>query len=486
MKAFLLCALPLAFALFSCTEKPLVVVDLSDSESFAAENADIVITSGEGWESASESEKRETERGLLVFRAWHVPRADALSRRRDATLDSCLNGEEELVPLAELDAPYIALRVDGLTVADNEYPLVKVIRTEFRVMEKTPRFAWFFGKTRSQKRESRVAEKIAALKEEALETSVSRIESAPRVLWIAAGGDVMLGRGALDILAREGPAGIFGGTADLIKNADISVINLEGVISSRGEKIQKSYNFRFAPAAAPALKNAGINAVLHANNHVFDYGMDAFTDSLAALKAAGIGALGAGNTIEEAAAAYEIVSPNGTARLFGIASFPREQNWDGASAAARQNLAGMLFASRGGADKLKENLSEAFDIVFFHGGAEWSTSPDARTRELYTGLIDAGADLVIGSHPHVTQGFEWINGKAVFWSLGNFVFGGMDGTAGGEQGLFVSLGYAGKKLAYLEPEAVALKGSRAVIAPRGEPDIFYARSQALPQFCVSD
>jgi poly-gamma-glutamate synthesis protein (capsule biosynthesis protein) len=119
------------------------------------------------------------------------------------------------------------------------------------------------------------------------------------------------------------------------------------------------------------------------------------------------------------------------------------------------------------------------DIVLFHGGDEWSREPTAATRRLYTGLVKSGADLVIGSHPHVVQGFEWIDGKAVFWSLGNYVFGGMENTDGGEEGLFIKLGYLGNQLVYLEPYALALTHTRTDIAPRENLETFYRLSREL-------
>jgi poly-gamma-glutamate synthesis protein (capsule biosynthesis protein) len=97
---------------------------------------------------------------------------------------------------------------------------------------------------------------------------------------------------------------------------------------------------------------------------------------------------------------------------------------------------------------------------------------------LYAGFIRAGADLIIGSHPHVVQGFEWIGGKAVFWSLGNYVFGGMENT-GGETGLLISLGYMGTRLIYLEPHAVILSHNRTNLGSVKDLDRFYALSREL-------
>jgi poly-gamma-glutamate synthesis protein (capsule biosynthesis protein) len=188
--------------------------------------------------------------------------------------------------------------------------------------------------------------------------------------------------------------------------------------------------------------------------------------------------LGAGRTIDAASSPFIY----GGVRVFGIGSFPRERSgWDGASVAVSAEKSGILFASRGGSEKLKAALAAqgSLNVVLFHGGNEWASQPDGGTRRVYTELAEAGADLLIGSHPHVTQGFEWIAGKPVFWSLGNFVFAGMDNTAGGEEGLLVKLGFYGKTLVYLEPHALALKQARTDLAPQEKLAAFYRLSQQL-------
>jgi poly-gamma-glutamate synthesis protein (capsule biosynthesis protein) len=142
----------------------------------------------------------------------------------------------------------------------------------------------------------------------------------------------------------------------------------------------------------------------------------------------------------------------------------------------------MLHSGRGGIEKLKSRFSPGDDeinIVVFHGGTEWSTSPDTATRTMYTDLIRAGADLVIGSHPHVVQGFEWVLGKPVFWSLGNYVFGGMENTDGGEEGLFIRLAYLRDRLIYLEPYALTLTYTWTEIAPPARLKTFYDRTKQL-------
>ncbi|WP_461251875.1 CapA family protein, partial [Treponema sp. R8-4-B8] len=83
------------------------------------------------------------------------------------------------------------------------------------------------------------------------------------------------------------------------------------------------------------------------------------------------------------------------------------------------------------------------------------------------------------SHPHTVQGFEWLDGKLVFWSLGNYVFAGMGGLDGGEEGLLIRLGYMGKTPVYFEPVPVQLKGPRSDIGKAEQLNRFYSLSREL-------
>jgi poly-gamma-glutamate synthesis protein (capsule biosynthesis protein) len=408
---------------------------------------------------------------ILISKVWLVPREDVLAGRTGTSREACTEGRETLVPPGEIGPPFVALRVDGRALGEADYPLVRAAGVRVRGEE-------------GKKPGSRLQERLRRLEESLAAAPKPLVQPTEPPVWIAAGGDLMLDRGASEILFNEGPAGIFGGTAEMLAQADLTLVNLEGVVSRRGERVPKSFNFRFVPEIAPALRDAGIDAALHANNHVYDYSGEAFLDSLSWLDAAGIGAAGAGLNVDAASEPREFQRGGRVFRVFGLASFPRERNgWDGVSAAAGPDQPGMLHAGAGGGEKLKPKLDRddpgTVDIVLFHGGVEWSTRPDGPTRELYTGLIRAGADLVIGSHPHVVQGFEWVLGKPVFWSLGNYVFGGMENTEGGEEGLFIRLGFWEGRLLYLEPFALTLTHTRTDIAPAEKLETFYARSREL-------
>ncbi|MDR0472822.1 MAG: CapA family protein [Treponema sp.] len=412
---------------------------------------------------------------IVVSKTWFVPQEDSLAGRMETTLELCLEGKENLVGIDGIAPPFVALKVDGDTAGDDGYPLIRLglMRLVFDESNKN------------------CVEKAAALEKLLREFPRPLIKEKPVLTWISSAGDMMLGRNAGNILLNQGPKALFGGAAEIFRQSDLVIVNLEGSLSSRGRPAQKSYTFRFEPPKplAAAVKNAGIDAVLYANNHTFDYGEEAFLDTMNYLDEAGIAFLGTGRNEEEALSPFIFEKDNFSAHVWGLVSFPGERSgYDGLGNVAGPDKAGFLHARRGGAEKIKARFSkrdrdgkESLNMVFFHGGAEWSHSPNAATRELYTGMVREGADLIIGTHPHIVQGFEWVGEKLVFWSLGNFVFAGMEDTGGGDEGLLIRLGYWGKKPLYIEPFALDLLGPRVELAPNQKQrlDNFYRMSKEL-------
>ena len=438
------------------------------SDTASHKTADMRISFFSAWEH------ERIENSIVLSRTWFVPCEDPLNGRTNTSYIRCMAGQEDMVSITELQPPFVALRVDELSVADEDYPLVK--RTGVVIQN-----------VQSETPPELISELSAALQaalNAAQDNSAPQAPETkrPTLFWVASGGDVLLDRGADKLLMAEGPRSIFGETAQFLADANLALINLECAVTDQGTAVPKTYNFRCTPLSMPALRASGIDAVLLANNHAFDYGDEGLLDSLRYLKEAGIGVLGVGLNEEEASAPFVFED---AAQVFGIASFPPERNgWDGLSVAAADDKPGLLHAGKDGAAKLKARFStddSVLDIVLFHGGEEWTDEPDEATRALYASLIDAGADLLIGSHPHVVQGFEWIQGKPVFWSLGDYVFGDMWEThdLGGEDGLFIMLGFWGKRLLYLEPYPVTLSDIRTSIAPRENLSRFYTLSRDL-------
>jgi poly-gamma-glutamate synthesis protein (capsule biosynthesis protein) len=379
--------------------------------------------------------------------AWDtalVPIAEFDSGTPEANLAECLDGTLRLSLPDRIPAGYVARLVDGLAFDDTEYALGARILIDVR-------------------RNGRTGRRPASLLSDELGRSMAEMTGPPPLRWLAAAGDMMLGRGAAGLLARDGSAALMGGAAAILHEADAAVVNLEGVVTDRGTKAFKAYTFRYDPSVAPMLAKVGIDAVLVSNNHALDWGMAGFTDMLKVLERAGIGALGGGPDLEAASAAYEAKG----FRLYGLSSYPRElSGWDGRMHAAGAGSPGIMRAEGCGTARLAEGFRDGVvDAVFVHGGTEWSTAPDMATRELFHALVDAGADAVFGSHPHVAQAVELYKGRPIFWSLGNFVFQGMQGTPGGQKGLLGLVGFLGERAVYIRSIPLLLDGERVDIAP---------------------
>ncbi len=238
-------------------------------------------------------------------------------------------------------------------------------------------------------------------------------------------GDIYLSEHVLR--AYDGAGGINGvlddGLRKEIEEADIFMANQEFPFSDRGNPAaDKQFTFRLPPSRVSVLGDIGVDIVTLANNHALDYGSDALTDTCRTLDEAGILRVGAGENREEAARA-EIMDLNGISVGFVGASrvFPTA-DW-----AAGASHIGMLSAydAEGFLEAVRQARQQCdYLVVYVHWGIERDTVPQTYQRQLAYQAVDAGADMVVGSHPHVLQGIEYYKGKPILYSLGNFVFGG--------------------------------------------------------------
>ncbi len=233
-------------------------------------------------------------------------------------------------------------------------------------------------------------------------------------------GDVMFGRTVNSHMlatASHDPYP-FTYTADFLRGFDLTIGNLECVISTLGAPVPKSYNFRGDPRAYDRLLNAGFNLVSVANNHSGDYGKAAFLDEFLTLPRHGISPIGGGHDKQQAhTPVYKTVRGTTIAFLAYDEIIPYSFAADATTpghawldeAALRQDVA-------------KARHSADFVITFVHWGIEYFTSLTANQRHLAQVAIDSGADLVVGAHPHVIEPYEFYKGKLIVYSLGNFVF----------------------------------------------------------------
>ncbi len=227
--------------------------------------------------------------------------------------------------------------------------------------------------------------------------------------------------------------GILGGFSrelvDEMNAADIMMVNNEFAYSTRGSKTpDKSFTFRANPDRVTILKEMGVDIVSLANNHALDYGQDALLDTFDTLTQAGIDYIGAGEDLERAKA--PVYYTIGDKKIAYIAASRVVFAMDWYAADSKPGMIGTYDPA-----PVLETIREAttnsdFVVAFLHWGVERSTYPEKYQRDLARQYIDAGADLVVGCHPHVMQGFEFYKGKPIAYSLGNYWFNAREQKSG--------------------------------------------------------
>ena len=237
-----------------------------------------------------------------------------------------------------------------------------------------------------------------------------------RLLFV---GDIMLDNLPGETVAEGGDP--FAHFASILDGADLAVGNLECVVATVGEKVPKSYNFRAHPRVVPLLARY-FDAVSLANNHTGDFGKEALVEMLDLLDKGKVRHFGAGRNLEEAHAPLILEHKGLRIALLGYDEFrPREF-------AAGPDTPGVAWSlweqPRVLADIRAARTKHRADLVipYMHWGWEGDPEPNERQRALARRMIDAGADVVVGGHPHVTQGAESYKGRLIVYSLGNFVF----------------------------------------------------------------
>ena len=236
-------------------------------------------------------------------------------------------------------------------------------------------------------------------------------------------GDVMMDSFIADYIRDYGVDYPWTDVSPILNKADIVVANLETSVSTRGlTKKPKGFGFRSAPDTLQGLVNSGIDLVTLANNHVKDYGDDAFFDTLAHLDEYNIKYAGAGKNLEEAEQAV-ILEHNGLKIGFlSLSSIIPWQGWQ-----ADEESPGVAELNPEDYQGLLQNIQEAKNksdivIVILHWGTEYKYEPNDWQVELAHKMIDNGADVIIGHHPHILQGIEFYQEKPILYSIGNFVF----------------------------------------------------------------
>ncbi len=210
----------------------------------------------------------------------------------------------------------------------------------------------------------------------------------------------------------------------LLRDCDICMLNNEFPYSDRGTPTEgKKYTFRASPSTVHYLTDMGADIVGLANNHAYDHGAEALLDTFDTLDGEGIPYVGAGHNIEEAMKPVYFIA--GGMKLGFVAATQIERMTPPDTREATETEPGVLRTLDPA--KFLSVIEEAeansdFVIVFVHWGSENTNDFEASQRDLAEKYAASGADLIIGAHPHVLQGFDYVDNVPVMYSLGNFWF----------------------------------------------------------------
>lgn len=234
-------------------------------------------------------------------------------------------------------------------------------------------------------------------------------------------GDVIFAGKVGELLQKQGYDYPFSALGGMFKQDDLTVVNLETPVTTGGVSAEnKQFVFKSAPQALDALKAAGVDAVNLANNHSLDMGTEGLLDTLGHLDQRGIPHVGAGRNAKEAYTAQHFERKGIKIALLGFTRVIPHSDW---VAGANQPGVASVYDNREALKAIaREKASNDLVIVIVHWGKERVEQYDGIQQELGRSFIDAGADLVIGGHPHVLQGIEPYKGKWIAYSTGNFIF----------------------------------------------------------------
>jgi poly-gamma-glutamate synthesis protein (capsule biosynthesis protein) len=238
-------------------------------------------------------------------------------------------------------------------------------------------------------------------------------------------GDTMLGSWATEVISDSGIGYPFKYIRSYLKDSDVFFTNLEAPFGTLGKPFEKKYTYRVSPKMIEVLKDGKINIVSLANNHTMDYGFECLDETRSLLRANNIHFVGAGKNLIEARQPVVINKKGKTIGFLAYSlTFP-EEFW------ATDTTAGTCFPWEEFVFSDVKTLKERCDMVVVscHWGEELRNTPKPYQVKFAHRLLDNGADLILGHHPHVVQGIENYRNKWIFYSLGNFIFGSYSDSA---------------------------------------------------------
>lgn len=256
-------------------------------------------------------------------------------------------------------------------------------------------------------------------------------------------GDMMFAR-SIGTQVTKG-ADPFQHVAEKFKEYDLVVGNLETSVARPGIGTAnpiKLFTFKSPVKALELLAKHNVGVVSLANNHSMDYGVAAMEDALRLIPEHGLIALGAGRNLDEAFEPKYVVKEG---LKLAFLAFNSIENW---ANDAKVNRPGAAMFDEG---RIRTSIQKAaansdLVIVFPHWGSEYNPTPNGTQEKFAKIFIESGADLVVGTHAHTVQPSTEVNGKPVFYGLGNFIFDGMSNQPGGTDAEMVEVVIQNKQI----------------------------------------
>lgn len=238
-------------------------------------------------------------------------------------------------------------------------------------------------------------------------------------ITLAFAGDVNFAGRTRRLLAD--PATAFGPVTALLRSADFAAVNLETSVTGGGTPQPKTFHFRAPATAFTALRDAGIDLVTMANNHVLDYGRAGLADTLAAARAARFPYVGIGDNAAAAWAPYVVTIKGVKIAIIGVSQVAElASTW--VATGTRPGEANAIDLPRTLAAVRSAKRLASVVIVFMHWGTEGESCPDPAQLSLAHELAAAGASVIVGAHAHMLQGSGWLGRTFVAYGLGNFLW----------------------------------------------------------------
>lgn len=245
---------------------------------------------------------------------------------------------------------------------------------------------------------------------------------------IAFTGDILLADNLYANYMEQGLPGFLSQTVyEKLIDADLTFINEEFPFSSRGTpEPNKEYTYCVPPERVQIFKDLDVDVISISNNHILDYGQDALTDTFDVLDNAGLDYVGAGPTLDRA---KQLITKEVNGKTIGFLAASRvvpNEAWYARNASDTLPARPGVFTTYDDT-ALCEEITKAksicdFVVVYVHWGIERQETAAEYQRTMARHFVDAGADLVVGSHPHVMQGVEFYKDTPIVYSLGNFLF----------------------------------------------------------------